>query len=721
MGTCINKAKTNPRYSKSHDEYVPQALNPISNEIPVSTQIQQTLSLPHGISIVWLDVQAAIKSKSSLSIKSMLEEIHSSVFFFDNVANCLNALSTVETKKTRVFLVVSGKYSTDVLPNLSKLSVIDSVFIFCFHPDRYEHLVTQYRPLIVGVFSDENILRSCLETELNQYNLRAPALNFFAQKQSATRDLTYDAASFLWFQLIQRVLMQTQCGAQDMKEMLNYCQEQYARNLQQQKYLSDIDEFARDYRPEKALNWYTRQSFIYKLVNSALRTEDIEALYIFRFFISDLCRQLAKESKKFYHRLIEGKKPPTLILYRGTRMTAEEVEKLQDTVGGMTSINGFVSTSLQRWVADQFLQHSSSGRKGVQKVLWIIRADILMTEIIVANVASFSEHPEEEEVLFNIGTAFCIDKVRLNEETNIWHVEASVTTAGAQAVAEYMKLIERELYESSVEVILGTLLMDMGKFVRAQFYFENLIRDTAQDKYSELAALHYNLGLTYSFQKDLDSAENNLLQAIEYQQMIPLKQRNTVRAYNALGSVYQVSGQLSEAMQFYLMAGAVCNKQFQSDDLSNAQTYTNMGQYYLVKQMYDEARDSYERAVKILKIYLPESHQRIGILYNEMGDVYRKQGETQKAMGFYEQADSILGNILPEHHPCRAYCWSSMGILFLQMNDLEEAQRYHKKALKTYKRVLPADHINISISEKNLKCQHFDYIIDKYIQVCSQV
>ena len=131
-----------------------------------------------------------------------------------------------------------------------------------------------------------------------------------------------------------------------------------------------------------------------------------------------------------------------------------------------------------------------------------------MDDIIFAYVAPFSQHSEEEEVIFNIGSAFRIDKVTFDETTNIWQVEATATNEGSRAVSEYMELIKDELNETSEKVVFGTLLMDMGKYVTAQHHFQNLIEHCGKN-HPDLAAFHYNLGLTFSFQRDLDLAEQN--------------------------------------------------------------------------------------------------------------------------------------------------------------------------------------------------------------------
>jgi tetratricopeptide (TPR) repeat protein len=689
-----------------------------SSALPLNeTTSFKTSSLPDGVTIIWLDRRANSYLVDNSNTKIMLEEIHSSVFTFDDVKNCRDFLSSIDNEKSRVFLVVSGTFSTRILPDLNKLTVIDSIFIYCAHPEKYKHLVAEYFPYIIDVFSKPEALQLSLETELKYYHARSPALNFFAQKQSAIRDLTYDAASFLWFQLLQKVLMKTKYDANDMKQMLNYCRQHLARETQQQKFFFEIAEFERTYKSTDAINWYTRQSFVYKLINRALRTEDVEALYIFRFYISDLCRQLANEHNTFR---IQNEKSPIIKLYRGCRMHREELKKLQDTKDDLTSMNGFVSTSREKWVANQFLLHNSRRRNDVENVLWIIETDTRMDDIIFAYVAPFSQHSEEEEVIFNIGSVFRIKKITLDEETNIWHVEATATNAGSRAVSEYMELIRNELNETSEKVIFGTLLMDMGKYVTAQRYFQDLIEHSDKN-HPDLAAFYYNLGLTFSFQRDLHLAEQNFLQALDYQKMIKPSQRNVVRILNALGWVYQDNGELSKAINSYTEAESICEQKLESTDLANAQTYTYMGRYYLERQQYKESNTCYQRAFNILRLHLPDHHQRFGIILNEIGDLRRKQGNPEEALRLYQQAEAIFDAILPEHHPCMAYCWSSMGLVLLQLNDIEEARRYHKKALKSYKRILPPDHINISISEKNLKCISYNHIIDSYLQVCSQV
>ena len=62
---------------------------------------------------------------------------------------------------------------------------------------------------------------------------------------------------------------------------LNWCY--YANN--NSKELKMIKEFETNYLSAYALWWYTRNSFLYKMLNKALRVQNIHLLYLFRFFM----------------------------------------------------------------------------------------------------------------------------------------------------------------------------------------------------------------------------------------------------------------------------------------------------------------------------------------------------------------------------------------------------------------------------------------------------
>jgi hypothetical protein len=63
----------------------------------------------------------------------------------------------------------------------------------------------------------------------------------------------------------------------------------------------NIAEFEKDYMSDQAIQWYTRNYFVYKLVNQAVRTEDIDTLYTDRFYIVDLCVCVAENCQLLHN------------------------------------------------------------------------------------------------------------------------------------------------------------------------------------------------------------------------------------------------------------------------------------------------------------------------------------------------------------------------------------------------------------------------------------
>ena len=74
----------------------------------------------------------------------------------------------------------------------------------------------------------------------------------------------------------------------DRKELIDICKSSYRGNHEQ---IEIIDEFEKNYDPEKAIWWYTRDSCLYRMMNKALRIQDFDMLFAFRFFITDIAKQ----------------------------------------------------------------------------------------------------------------------------------------------------------------------------------------------------------------------------------------------------------------------------------------------------------------------------------------------------------------------------------------------------------------------------------------------
>ncbi|CAF4788563.1 unnamed protein product, partial [Rotaria socialis] len=159
--------------------------------------------------------------------------------------------------------------------------------------------------------------------------------------------------------------------------------------------LSNLREFREDYSSEKALWWYTRESFFYKTLNAALRNQNIHIIFLFRGFISDIHRQLEAYQAD-----------DTLRVYRSQMISSNELETLRQSCDQFISINSFFSTSIDKKKALSFLNSCDVG-DNIEPVLFEIVANpALVTSKPFADVSPYSEFTDESEVLFMLGSIF---------------------------------------------------------------------------------------------------------------------------------------------------------------------------------------------------------------------------------------------------------------------------------------------------------------------------
>lgn len=83
-------------------------------------------------------------------------------------------------------------------------------------------------------------------------------------QRALTENLSYEPSSFLCFMSLFKVLKAMPLATEDERlEMLKFCRHYYRHNTNM---LNDIENFRQTYRPDQAINWYTKATFIYKYV-----------------------------------------------------------------------------------------------------------------------------------------------------------------------------------------------------------------------------------------------------------------------------------------------------------------------------------------------------------------------------------------------------------------------------------------------------------------------
>ncbi|CAF4510099.1 unnamed protein product [Didymodactylos carnosus] len=465
--------------------------------------------------------------------------------------------------------------------------------------------------------------------------------------------------------------------------MIHKCQEYYRGN---RKEVATIQEFSESYRRADAIRWYTRQSFVYKLINKALRTEDIEQLHIFRFFIADLCSSLAQEYKKMRER-----EKGVLRVYRGVKLSNKEVEKLKENEGKLISMNGFLSTSRLLSVALNFASQLTKRRDAVV-VLFEIEYDLSELnddDIVCADIAKFSDYPEEQEVLFDLDATFKIQSVN-REKSHLGHVNLRVTSEGADIAREYIKLNRKELEERSVAIMFGSLLCDMGQYDKSMKYFENLFQNPQGENISDI---EFNLGRTHHFRGEYDKALQLYEHSFATMMMSkPVPEKASARVLNNIGLVYDSKGEYDRALDHYSKCLKMREKCLPSDHPHIVNSLLGIGNIYDNKGEYDRALEYYSKCLKMREKCLPSDHPDIANSLLGIGNIYNSKAEYDRALDYYSKCLKIQEKCLPSDHPDIANSLLGIGNIYNSKGEYDRALDYYSKCLKMREKCLPSDH-----------------------------
>ncbi len=142
---------------------------------------------------------------------------------------------------------------------------------------------------------------------------------------------------------------------------------------------------------------YTMESFVYYLINTTLRENDLSKVDTLGPFCYILFQfNFASEFKDLQ---FSGR------VYRGANLSSSQIAEYERAIGCIRSWLGFTSTSRQRQVAESFFGST---------VLFII--DIRETATCAAKrIADLSIYPHEDEVFIRAGRHFTINQVKRNE------------------------------------------------------------------------------------------------------------------------------------------------------------------------------------------------------------------------------------------------------------------------------------------------------------------
>ncbi|CAF2956753.1 unnamed protein product [Rotaria sp. Silwood2] len=477
----------------------------------------------------------------------------------------------------------------------------------------------------------------------------------------------------MWFQLAIEVLMKMKEDnlRKSIEDLVLVCKRHYAGNGPAENTLKQLEE---NYTSLDAVWWYTGETFIYRILNRALKRQDFEILILFRFLIRDLHEQLAQEQK-----IIQ--KNAVITVYRGQSMTLDELESFRTNETKFVAFNKLLSTSLSR---RQAISYANAYNQDSTKtlVLFEIEADTrLKGAQPFASVSHLSQYKMEEEVLFMLGTIFKILDISRHENEKLWIIKMVLSGDQDNELKEIFETMKKQIPEETNIGELGNIFANMGQYDKATRYYKRLF-NLLPESHEELSLCYCNLGhiflKTYAFQHAYLYFQKGL--DLESQNSSPNK-RLLAGLYNGLGcSTMDPEQRLQYHKQSLNIMGTIA-----IDPRNMAGLYANIGQDYFQKKDYDSALHYYNEAMKIQNGVLPEKHPDRTLMLTFLGELLQCKKDYGLALDNYKKALEIQSYCVP-HSIDVARTFKCIADLHDIKEEFSEALSNYNHALEVYEK-----------------------------------
>ena len=218
--------------------------------------------------------------------------------------------------------------------------------------------------------------------------------------QIYSRNLSNENKQFIAFQLLLDMILRLGHNNYAKEELLEFSRSKYKDSPTE---LNQINDFERNYCSENAAIWYTKDSFLYRLLNESLRMEKIDSIVKMRYYIYDLHNELVQLQLQQFNN------QTNLILYRGQLMKIDYLNELRENYDGHISFNSFTAATEDRAVAFMFSGDGTTTSPDEVSVIFEMSIDTNIRSTPFARIRSTK--PDEQEILFSMGGVFRIGEI----------------------------------------------------------------------------------------------------------------------------------------------------------------------------------------------------------------------------------------------------------------------------------------------------------------------
>ena len=233
--------------------------------------------------LVWLDGSIdEVNDDNCRNSVTKLRQVVNTVNTFIDPDECIDFID--DNKEERAFIIFSGALGQIIVPLVHDIPQITTIYIFCGNKTHQEQW-TKNGPKVQGVYTEiESICEALKQAAQDHCDQNSVSISFVKTTDgAANQDLDTLDPSFMYTQILKKILLSIDFEQVHFDQFITYCHEQLAGSTAQ---LSNVEKLCKEYRDHPPIWWYTYESFLYSMVNRALRTMEVDLIIRMGFFCS---------------------------------------------------------------------------------------------------------------------------------------------------------------------------------------------------------------------------------------------------------------------------------------------------------------------------------------------------------------------------------------------------------------------------------------------------
>jgi tetratricopeptide (TPR) repeat protein len=639
--------------------------------------------------LVWLDTNIDDCSENIRKLRRTIHVIHT----LTDAAQCIELLKNI--KDEMVFLVVTGYVGEHLIPTIHDITQLYSVYILCGKQSKHQKWIQKWSK-IRGVFTEASHICDALKKAAHQCDEDYISIGFLPISDNpSTETLNKLDQSFMYTQILKEILLNIEFNESHIKEFTDYCRKHVSSDAVK---ISIVDELEENYDQHTPIWWYTDESFLYSMLNRALRQMEVDIIIKMGFFVSDLHRQI---EQLYIQQCNDEYLSKQFTVYRGQALPVGDFDRMMKTKGGLISFNNFLSTSREpqfplECAMQALTKHAMTG------ILFEISVDPTISSAPFAAINEFGHFENEQEILFSMHSVFQITEIaKFQSNDRLWQVKLTTTSDNDTKLLALTERIRQETQGYSGWHELANFLINVGSFKKAEQLLEILLHQASNS--TEKSLIYNLLGIALANQGYYAKALSFYKQELEIiQQTLLANHPNLATSLSNIGQLYSNMGEYSKALSFHEKALKIRQESLPENHPDLATSLSNIGQVYCNMGEYSKALPFYEKALKIREESLPANHPDLATSLSSIGQLYSNMGEYSKALSFYEKALKIRQENLPANHPNLAISLSNIGQVYSNMGEYSKALSFYEKAHAIFQESLPANHPSLATSLSNI-------------------